>query len=79
MTHEGVWYLVDKANGVVYANDMKNPEVVGSYSDAGGLELHNDEDFGEDVLEDGGEEGAFASVSVEVSGAANAPERQPGL
>jgi hypothetical protein len=35
--HEGQQYLVDKGNGLVYSNNIEDPEVVGSWSEEGGV------------------------------------------
>jgi len=72
MSFEGVWYLVDKGNGVVYANDIQNPEVVGTYSEAGGISLDDSEE--EEDSEDGEDGADDAEAAAEAAGTAAAPD-----
>jgi len=69
MSFEGVWYLVDKGNGVVYANDVQNPEIVGSFSAEEGIVLDDSDDD-----EDEEEEEDAAQAAAEAAGTAAAPE-----
>ena len=40
--HAGVTYLVEKATGVVYTNDLDDPQAVGHWTEHGGVVLESD-------------------------------------
>lgn len=42
MEHEGNIYLVEKTTGLVYTNDLDDPQVVGRWSEDDGLVLAKD-------------------------------------
>ena len=67
LMHEGTQYLVDKGNGVLYSNDMEDPEVVGSWSAEGGVVVAppggND---GEEVAAEGAEGDAALGTKDEL-------------
>jgi len=47
--HEGETYLVDRATGVVYSNNLEDPTAVGTWSADGGVVISAEEEAAVEV------------------------------